>query len=184
MALTRLGPNQAVNLSTNTTGDLNLASQVTGTLPTANGGTGATSFSPGKILQTQSASFTDTISTSSTGFVTTVITDQITPSATGSKIAIWINGGRGSYAGGAAEGQIKLYRQIGGGGFSDLTTVMLEALNEAGNYGKPTTAFNYIDSPSTTSAVDYTLYIKTNANTWYLNSGNSRLGILLMEIGA
>ena len=44
MALTRLGPNQAINLSTNTTGNLNLASQVTGTLPTANGGTGATSI--------------------------------------------------------------------------------------------------------------------------------------------
>ena len=37
MALTRLGPNQAVNL----------ASNVTGTLPTANGGTGATSFTAG-----------------------------------------------------------------------------------------------------------------------------------------
>ena len=38
MALTRLGPNQL----------LNLASNVTGTLPAANGGTGATSFAPGK----------------------------------------------------------------------------------------------------------------------------------------
>ena len=34
MAITRLGPNQSVNL----------ASNVTGTLPAANGGTGATSF--------------------------------------------------------------------------------------------------------------------------------------------
>ncbi len=41
MALTRLGPNQSINL----------ASNVTGTLPTANGGTGATSFTPGKVLQ-------------------------------------------------------------------------------------------------------------------------------------
>ena len=37
MAITRLGPNQSVNL----------ASNVTGTLPTANGGTGATSFTGG-----------------------------------------------------------------------------------------------------------------------------------------
>ena len=41
MALTRLGLNQSINL----------ASNVTGTLPTANGGTGATSFAPGKVLQ-------------------------------------------------------------------------------------------------------------------------------------
>ena len=40
MAITRLGPNQSVNLANN----------VTGTLPTANGGTGATSFTKGKIL--------------------------------------------------------------------------------------------------------------------------------------
>ena len=41
MAITRLGPNQSVNL----------ASNVTGTLPTGNGGTGATSFTAGKLLQ-------------------------------------------------------------------------------------------------------------------------------------
>ena len=45
MAITRLGPNQSVNL----------ASNVTGTLPTANGGTGATSFAPGKVLQVVSS---------------------------------------------------------------------------------------------------------------------------------
>ena len=40
MALTRIGLNQSINL----------ASNVTGTLPTANGGTGATSFVKGKVL--------------------------------------------------------------------------------------------------------------------------------------
>ena len=43
MALTRLGLNQSINLATNTTGDLNLSSQVTGALPVANGGTALTS---------------------------------------------------------------------------------------------------------------------------------------------
>ena len=41
MALTRLGPNQSVNL----------ASNVTGTLPTGNGGTGATSFNPSSVVK-------------------------------------------------------------------------------------------------------------------------------------
>ena len=40
MALTRIGLNQLINL----------ASNVTGTLSTANGGTGATSFAEGKVL--------------------------------------------------------------------------------------------------------------------------------------
>jgi len=43
MALTRLGLNQSINL----------ASNVTGTLPTANGGTGATSFSAGITVAEQ-----------------------------------------------------------------------------------------------------------------------------------
>ena len=48
MAITRLGANQSVNL----------ASNVTGTLPTANGGTGATSFTSGKLLQEVNSSMT------------------------------------------------------------------------------------------------------------------------------
>ena len=50
MALTRLGPNQSVNL----------ASNVTGTLPTGNGGTGATSFNPSSLVKLS------TVTTSST----------------------------------------------------------------------------------------------------------------------
>ena len=42
MALTRLGPNNSTNIS-----GINLTSQVTGTLPTGNGGTGTTSYTPG-----------------------------------------------------------------------------------------------------------------------------------------
>ena len=68
MALTRLGLNQSINLATNTTGDLNLASQVTGTLATGNGGTGATSFAPGKLLQVQNFNTTTSITTTSTKF--------------------------------------------------------------------------------------------------------------------
>jgi hypothetical protein len=42
MALTRLGPNNSANIS-----GINLTSQVTGTLPAANGGTGTTSYTSG-----------------------------------------------------------------------------------------------------------------------------------------
>ena len=58
MALTRLGPNQAVNL----------ASNVTGTLATGNGGTGATSYAPGKVLQVVSASNVSNNTTSATSY--------------------------------------------------------------------------------------------------------------------
>ena len=49
MALTRLGLNQLVNL----------ASNVTGTLPAANGGTGASSFTSTKILMQEEKALYD-----------------------------------------------------------------------------------------------------------------------------
>ena len=54
MALTRLGLNQSVNL----------ASNVTGTLPAANGGTGATSFTAGALNKISSATASDSASLS------------------------------------------------------------------------------------------------------------------------
>ena len=165
---------------------IDVANMLTGVTPVANGGTALSSgFNNGKLLQVQSNTFTASISTSSTSFEATSIFDQITPSATDSKILIWIDGGRGSFGGGTAEGQVKLYRQINSGGFSALRNMHLEMVHESGGYGKPTVAFNYIDtSHNTTSAIDYKIYIKTNANTWTLNSGSSQIGILLMEMAA
>ncbi len=57
-------------------------------------------------------------------------------------------------------------------------------VNEAGGYGKPSLSFNYLDSPSTTSAIEYKIYFKTNANTYHVNSSNARVTISLLEVGA
>ena len=83
MAITRLGPNQSVNL----------ASNVTGTLPTANGGTGATSFAAGKVLQSVNVyiSSGDKTTTSSTFSDLSGVSLSITPSATSSKILLMLN---------------------------------------------------------------------------------------------
>ena len=175
MALTRLGPNQSINL----------ASNVTGTLPAGNGGTGTTSYTPGKILQVQSFDTTTSISTTSTSFGATILTDQITPSATSSKILITVNGGRSSYGSGSSEGVQSLYVSVGGGSYSEVVS-MMEGHRNGGTdgYGKPSASFGYLHSPSTTSTLDYKVYIKVNANQYYFNSGNARLTMTLMEIGA
>jgi len=79
MALTRLGPNQS----------LNLASNVTGTLPTANGGTGATSFAKGKIVQKVINRVTsNTNSTSGGTYTDTGLTATITPTSSSNKILV------------------------------------------------------------------------------------------------
>ena len=80
MALTRLGLNQSINL----------ASNVTGTLATGNGGTGATSFAPGKFNQMIVMSSSSATVTTASSYSDTNLTASITPTATNSKILIYI----------------------------------------------------------------------------------------------
>ena len=175
MALTKLNARSASALD---------ATILTGNLPAISGAS-LTGITTGKILQIQSASFTAGQSTSSTSFTATTFTDTITPSATSSKIWVVINGGRSSYGSGTAEGVTSLYKQVGGsGGFSEVVSMMEANVNEAGGYGKPSLSFNYLDSPSTTSAIEYKIYFKTNANTYHVNSSNARVTISLLEVGA
>ncbi len=79
MAITRIGPNQSVNL----------ASNVTGTLPTANGGTGATSFSPGKVLQVINATSTAETVLTDSSTADTGLTANITPASTSNKVLVF-----------------------------------------------------------------------------------------------
>jgi hypothetical protein len=136
----------------------------------------------GKIGQVQSASLSEDINTTSTSFVATNITDSITPTSTSSKILILINGGRSSYNSGAAEGSTKLYYQVGSGSFSAITDIKKSENNQSGNYAHTSLSFNYLHSPSSTSALTYKVYVKTNANNYYLNSDTSAVNITLMEI--
>tara|TARA_R100001463_G_scaffold84826_1_gene139578 strand:- start:244 stop:747 length:504 start_codon:yes stop_codon:yes gene_type:complete len=139
----------------------------------------------GKVLQAQNFYTHAEISTSATSDTATIVTDQITPAATNSKILIWVQGGRGSYGGGSAEGVSKLYRKIGSGSYSELRVCHLAQVNESGGYGKPTIAFNMMDtSHNTTDAIDYKIYIKTNANTYYFNSSGAQISMMLMELSA
>jgi len=154
MAITRLGLNQSVNL----------ASNVTGTLPTGNGGTGATSFSPGKILQFKQKSLSGNFETSSTSYQD-VISDTITPSSSSNKIQIIMDGTFQSYDSSSNQSgysKNKITRAISGGAS---TEVMADAeLMRQYNTGAPTGAcilrawqfVSFYDSPSTTSAITYT----------------------------
>tara|TARA_B100001093_G_scaffold508728_1_gene571479 strand:+ start:1368 stop:1868 length:501 start_codon:yes stop_codon:yes gene_type:complete len=136
----------------------------------------------GKIGQVQSASFASNISTSSTSFTTSGITDTITLSATDSKVLILVNGGRSSYGGGECEGTNKLYYKVGSGSDSAIIDIKVGENVQSGGYAKTPCSFNYLHSPSTTSLLTYTVYFKTNANTYYLSSDSSPINITLMEV--
>jgi len=151
MALTRLGANQSVNL----------ASNVTGTLPTANGGTGATSFTKGKILQIQNTTATTQKTTTSSSSFVEAYTVDITPSSTSSKILIMFS--TFGYQDTTAVGSIyTIYRDSTNLGDSSKGLFMFRNGNnnlEMGVCGQ------VYDSPSTTSAITYGLRQKTESGS-------------------
>jgi len=150
--------------------DTNLASGVTGTLPAANGGTGATSFAPGKLKQVQFTNFDSNTTVSSTGSQTaTYLTDQITPSASSSKIEVsmdytWqINS---TDADGRAQANWRIFRSINGGTYTGVypennnTNIALGYFDEDNILHQNHFVILFMDAPNTINTVDYKLYIQ------------------------
>ena len=162
------------------TGDINLTSQVTGTLPTANGGTGATSFTSGKVGQVINGTTTTEVVTSSSSFSDTGLTASITPSATSSKILIICNM---AGVGKSGDGFVTLKA------LRDSTDILANFENRGGDTNTSDTnkvgscSFTYLDSPSTTSSTTYKVQVKSNGNS-YAQTGDSnpQHTITLMEI--
>jgi len=181
-------------------GNINLTSQVTGALPTANGGTGATSFSPGKVLQVQK--FTTTGSNTSVttdSFTGTEVTYSLQPSATSSKIFVIVNASLSQYenSGSGLKYKAAIYRQINGGGYSRVYAGQGNSYGGMGdsNGGSaersssfPTT-LTFVDAPNTTSNTDYKLYIALltssgQGNNVTTGASDMERSVTLMEIGA
>ena len=143
MALTRLNTN-AYGTS------LNLASNVTGTLPAANGGSGRTAVT-GNVLQVQQQVITATTSTSSTSFTDTGFSIAITPSSSSNKILCVVNLQSVAKDSGINSGMsIRIVR--GSTDIGKTTNHMYEGWTLG---GYTTLSLVYLDSPSTTSATTY-----------------------------
>lgn len=184
MALTRLGPNQLINLATNTTGNLDLTSQVTGTLPTGNGGTGSTTFSPGKILQTVTSTIDNsTETTTSQSFVTSSLQLNITPSATSSKILIFVIGGQAYVDVNAERMHTTIYRDS-----TNLGNSVRGLANYSTNSARPSLPHSMLveDSPSSTSQINYRCYYNSDSGgSVYFGTGSmGKMTMTAMEIGA
>ena len=185
MALTRLGPNQLINLATNTTG----------TLGVANGGTGLTSgttdqllkftgsttlassaIATGKVLQVQYDNKASTGSTSnlaSSGNYADALSVNITPSASSSTIAItaMINTGASSVSNGSCILRcLRDSTQI-----ADATGVG----SLGSEYGIVTSnALSVLDTPNTTSQITYKMQGKSDDGTVMVFNVGSNVGAL------
>ena len=167
------------------------------TIPVTKGGTGLTSGTTdqflkftgsttlasaadnaGKIGQVITQSQTASQSISSGSYTATTTGTAITPSVTSSKIYVAISMQVQTYSSGgnSARGSLRVYRDIGGAGYSAVYPTA-DIINVGGTYDSSNpelSTFNrvnflFLDSPNTTSAVNYKVYGK--------NSGGSNITI-------
>ena len=149
----------------------------------------------GKVLQTQTALFTSQSAHSSETYTDANYTDQITPSATSSKIFVCFNFRSHVYLGSGTDARVQLaiFRQINGGGYSQFYPAnagvafgMGVSSGERTLYNTPT--YTFMDTThNTTNAIDYKLYARRNtSSTGSVNVGGSshQAQVILMEIAA
>jgi hypothetical protein len=157
---------------------------------TATGLKWATPAGGGKVLQVVSATTSTAVTISSTTNTDTGITATITPTASTSKILVLISGS----VWGSASSVTSFF--MGGRLVRGATTIMdqgaygVAGIQVAGSNATmgigSMMAFNYLDSPATTSATTYKLQARTNsAGALYWQQDNICAStIVLMEIGA
>ena len=140
-------------------------------------------FSLGKVGQVVTTSITlnqDITSTSLTELNTSCRV-AITPSATGSKVFYFVS--FPFFSNSANTGFfMNIYKDVGGAGYGDDSGEISRYSgyqSSSGNYD--VASWQYLSSPSTTSAVTYTPYVKVSGNT--VNFGNSaKFNATVMEI--
>ena len=135
---------------------IDIENMVTGELTTTNGGTGATSFTAGKVGQVVQASTSTAVNVASTSVADTGLTVNITPTATTSKVLVQVKQNiLTDIDTELGNSKIKLLRDSTTA--IDFTTniARVEANgSSAVKFGNLTT-FSHLDSPSTTSQITY-----------------------------
>ena len=137
----------------------------------------------GHILQVVESQMGQTsVTTTSNSFVATGHSVTITPSSTSSKILLQIQGG-GTYLPEAnTMAQVTIYRNSTNIGDSDKG---LESHYTVGSTGFTLAphAMGVLDSPSTTSAITYQAYIKTDGGTFqYQANDRGNISFIAMEV--
>jgi hypothetical protein len=155
---------------------------------------GAKTSGFGKVGQVVTGTYTTDSNTTSSSFTDTGAgVFSITPSTTSSKILVdfgcspHVN--TGSASNNVLRGIFTIYRDIAGGGYSNLATSTGIAINRVGdafasnnNTQDVTLRVRIADTPNTTSQVNYKLYYLATAGTVYLNLYGNTHTVQLTEI--
>jgi hypothetical protein len=142
-----------------------------------------TQASAGVVLQVVQASTTTGVNTASTSPVDSNLTATITPKFNTSKILISVNQSLGKETSATASALLNLVR-----GSSTLTNIAayLAYTGTTTPFYGTTCAYQYLDSPATTSATTYKtqVYCNTAGGNALAQPNNSPSTITLMEIAA
>lgn len=142
---------------------------------------------PGAVLQVIAGYATSETSNNSVTYVATPLFATITPSSTSSKILIQTSGGY-LYVPGNGTGFMTIYRDS-----TNLNTLagtpsdsFVRATGYAGQNMSVPVNMQVLDSPNTTSAITYKVYMRSSDTGYMLQFGNHGVDnsqMILMEIG-
>jgi len=134
----------------------------------------------GKVLQIVSGTHSTEETTSSTSFVDSSLSAQITPSATTSKVLVLISGSQRT-SGNASEVFSTVFRDSSNLGSGSGVSI---SYTNGGNITTPI-CISVLDSPSSTSALTYRMKFRASgSHAQYVHAHNALSTIILMEIGA
>jgi len=138
----------------------------------------------GSVLQVVQAQTNSSIATTNQSNTASGFIASITPTNSSSKILIMVNGGNYFNDSDNREVWTFMYRQIAGGGYSALLSGNIADLS--GAYGAVVRSAHSIcllDSPATTSQIDYQPYFRPNSGgTAYFNAATPYVTMTLLEI--
>lgn len=143
---------------------------------------GQTLHAPGHVIQVVNVEKLDTAVTNSTmgaGFIDTGLTLSITPKFNNSKILVTVDAALGVTN--SEFNYMRVVRNIGGGTYSMISEAATPGSRNAihgmvfgSNQGRVSTqTFNHLDSPATTSVVNYKIQIATGGGGGYVYMGQS-----------
>ena len=140
----------------------------------------------GKILQVVNAANTNQISTTSTSFVTTGVSVNITPASSSSKFLLAFSNATYNDTNNAHT-YITFYRGSTNLGSSSNGLQLVSSGSSSSDARWNALSLSYLDAPSTASQITYAIYWKigSQGGTSYLSYANEMpLSFTVMEIGA
>ena len=137
---------------------------------------------PGHVIQVVNVEKLDTAATNSTmgaGFIDTGLTLSITPQFSSSKILVTVDAALGVTN--TEFNYMRVVRNVGGGAYSMISEAATPGSRNAihgmvfgSNQGRVSTqTFNHLDSPATTSVVNYKIQFATGGGGGYVYIGQS-----------